>query len=183
MASTFFAIEDALDPVACDAAIALGESAGLQAAPVYGAGAQGAVDRSARNVDSALIARASADWLFDRLDALFAEAGAALGIAVDPLSEPVQVLRYATGGHFQRWHSDAGMDLGTRRLISVSIELSEPGAYEGGRLEVVPDTVGKPRTMERGGAQFFPSRAIHRVTPVTAGTRWALVAWTGRAEA
>jgi PKHD-type hydroxylase len=34
--------------------------------------------------------------------------------------------------------------------------------------------------LPRGGARLFPSRAIHRVTPVTRGVRHALVAWTGR---
>jgi PKHD-type hydroxylase len=46
-------------------------------------------------------------------------------------------------------------------------------------LEIAPGTIGLPRTLPRGGARLFPSRAIHRVTPVTRGERWALVAWTG----
>ncbi len=66
-----------------------------------------------------------------------------------------------------------------RRLISVSVELSAPGDHEGGTLEIIPDTVGRTRTLARGGARFFPSKAIHRVTPVTRGLRHALVIWTG----
>ena len=107
---------------------------------------------------------------------------AAFGVTVGPLSEPVQILRYDEGGHFQVWHSDAGGDTGDRRLISMSVELSDPADYAGGELEVVPDLVGRPRTLPRGGVHLFPSRALHRVVPVTRGTRWALVAWTGAAQ-
>ena len=91
----------------------------------------------------------------------------------------MQILRYDPGCHFQRWHTDGGLDRIEKRLISVSVELSDAADYEGGTLEIVPDLVGRPRSVPRGGATFFPSRALHRVTPVTRGTRRALVAWTG----
>ncbi|MFN3388958.1 MAG: 2OG-Fe(II) oxygenase [Allosphingosinicella sp.] len=139
------------------------------------------VDPRHRRATTALRERGDAPWLFERLDALFAEGGAALGLKVRPLAEPVQIVRYGAGDHFQAWHSDAGADLGDARLVSVSVELSDGRDYRGGTLEIIPDTVGRPRTLPRGGARFFPSRAIHRVVPVTAGTRWALVAWTGAA--
>ena len=38
---------------------------------------------------------------------------------------------------------------------------------------------GERWILARGGAHLFPSRALLRVAPVTKGTRWALVAWTG----
>jgi PKHD-type hydroxylase len=122
-------------------------------------------------------------WFFDRLDALFADAAASLGIAVAPMTEPVQILRYAPGDHFQAWHTDAGADRHGDRLLSVSVELSDLGAHEGGDLEILPDLIGKARTLKRGGARFFPSRALHRVTPVRSGVRWALVNWTPPAAA
>jgi PKHD-type hydroxylase len=116
-------------------------------------------------------------WLFDRVDALFAEAAAALDVAVSPMAEPLQILRYAPGDHFKAWHTDSGLDRIGERLLSISLELSEPGDYAGGVLEIAPK-VNRPRTMGRGGARIFFSRAIHRVTPVTRGQRWALVNWT-----
>ena len=124
----------------------------------------------------------SSEWLFARLDKLFAAAADAFGLPVGPLVEPVQILRYEAGGHFATWHSDAGLDAHDRRRISTSVELSERSDYEGGELEIVPDLVGRPRTLPRGSAQLFPSRALHRVTPVVRGRRWALVAWTGLPE-
>jgi len=176
-----FAVEHAFSAAECEAIAALGESAPGESAPVWNELGY-AVDPAARDVHTALRVReAETDWLFDRLDALLARAGTEFGLAVGPLSEPVQILRYDCGCHFQRWHTDGGLDRIDKRLISVSVELSDAADYEGGTLEIVPELVGPPRTVPRGGAIFFPSRALHRVTPVTHGTRRALVAWTGPA--
>jgi PKHD-type hydroxylase len=177
MASLYLAVPGAFAPQECDAIIAMAD--GAEAAPVWGdAGYH--VDRSQRDVPTSLHRRGPASlWLFDRLDALFAEAALAFALPVGPISEPVQILRYDVGNHFRTWHSDAGRDAQDRRRISMSVELSERGDYDGGELEIVPERVGALRTLPRGSAQLFPSRALHRVTPVTRGRRWSLVAWTG----
>ena len=178
MSRTYLAVPGALTDAQCDAAIALADVGRTARGPVYG-GAGYHVDPIVRDVQSTLVARADARWLFERLDALFAAAAVPFGLPVGPIGEEIQVLRYDEGGHFRTWHSDAGLDGVERRRISMSVELSERGDYEGGELEVVPDLVGRARTLPRGSAQLFPSRALHRVTPVVRGTRWALVAWTG----
>ncbi len=178
MSSFYLAVPSAFTHEQCDAIIAL-SSAGSDAAPVWADGGY-AVDRSQRDVPTCLVARADANaWLFDRLDRLFADAAQAFALPVGPIAEPVQILRYDQGCHFQTWHSDAGLDAQERRRISMSVELSERDDYAGGELEIVPDRVGCLRTLPRGSAQLFPSRALHHVTPVTRGRRWALVAWTG----
>jgi PKHD-type hydroxylase len=175
---TYLAVPGALSEAECDAAIALADAGRTARGPVYGGGGA-EVDPSRRDVQSTLVARSEAEWLFETLDSLFQTAAREFGLPVGPLSEEIQILRYDEGGHFRMWHSDAGLDHVERRRISVSVELSGRRDYEGGELEVVPDLVGRARTLPRGGAQLFPSRALHRVTPVTRGTRWALVAWTG----
>lgn len=177
MAGLYLAIPEALSATECEAAIALGAGR-LVPAPVYG-GDGPRINPVVRDVGSVLIERAEAGWLFERLDALFAKGAEAFGTPVGPLSEPIQILRYETGGHFQMWHSDAGGDMVDKRRISMSVELSPLADHEGGALEVVPNLVGRPRTLELGGAHLFPSRALHRVVPVTSGIRWSLVAWTG----
>jgi PKHD-type hydroxylase len=177
MAGLYLAIADALSGAECDAAIALAAGR-LAPAPVYG-GDGPMVQPVMRNVASALIERAEAGWLFERLDGLFATGAAAFDLPVGPIAEPIQILRYDEGGHFQMWHSDAGGDRVAQRRISMSVELSALSDHDGGALEVVPERVGRPRELARGGAHLFPSRALHRVAPVTRGTRWALVAWTG----
>jgi PKHD-type hydroxylase len=172
-------VPQAFSEAECDALVALGERAGLVPATVWA----GAADQVEPAIRSALTSHhprgPETAWIYDRLDRHFAEAGEAFGLAVGPVGEALQILRYDEGGHFQTWHSDAGYDAGTRRLVSVSVELSAPGDHDGGDLEIVPDTIGRVRTLPRGGARFFPSRALHRVTPVTRGVRRALVIWTG----
>jgi PKHD-type hydroxylase len=172
-------IPQAFSAEECDALIALGERAGMAPATVW-AGEGDVVNAAVRSAETSYHPRsAETAWVYDRLDRLFVEAGEALGLAVASVTEPLQVLRYGEGGHFQTWHSDAGYDAQGRRLVSVSVELSPLGAHQGGDLEIMPITVGRARTLERGGARFFASKALHRVTPVTSGVRHALVIWTG----
>jgi len=175
---TYLAVPDALTGAECDAAIALAGVGRTARGPVYG-GAGYHVDPRVRDVQSTLVARGEAEWLFVRLDALFALAADRFALPVGPIGEEIQVLRYDSGGHFATWHSDAGLDGVDRRRISASVELSERSDYDGGELEIVPDLVARPRTLPRGSVQLFPSRALHRVTPVTRGSRWSVVAWTG----
>jgi PKHD-type hydroxylase len=174
----YLAIPDAFGDSDCDRIIALADHAPTEAGPLYGE-SERRVDRALRDVRSSLVVRGDAPWLFARLDALFAIGAEEFGLPVGPIGEAIQILLYGEGGHFQMWHTDAGVDKAERRRISMSVELSDPADHDGGDLEVVPELVGRPRTLKRGGAHLFPSRALHRVTPVTRGTRWALVAWTG----
>jgi PKHD-type hydroxylase len=175
----YFDRPDAFTARECDAIVALGGAGALEQATVFGEGGD-QVDPRMRQAERCYWSREIAGgWIHERLDALFAEAGERFGLAVDPVFEGIQFVRYDVGGHFRIWHSDAGADRHEARLISVSVELSEAGDYDGGVLEIAP-AVGMPRTLPRGGARLFPSRAIHRVTPVTRGVRHALVAWTGK---
>jgi PKHD-type hydroxylase len=66
---------------------------------------------------------------------------------------------------------------GVIRKLSISIQLSEPEDYEGGKvlLHVGGDPIEVPKN--RGTAIFFPSYTLHEVTPVTKGIRYSLVAW------
>ena len=172
-------VPEAFTEAECDLLVALGERVGLVPATVW-AGEGDRVDSSVRSARTSHHPRGpETGWIYDRLDRLFAGAAGSFGLAVGPVTEALQILRYDEGGHFRQWHSDAGYDSIGRRLVSVSVELSAPGEHEGGDLEIVPDTVGQRRTLGRGGARFFPSRAIHRVTPVTRGVRHAMVIWTG----
>ena len=166
-------------PAECDALLALAGARGGRPAPLTGYDGD-MVDPEQRRATTTLVERDSdSAWLFERLDALFAEAGATLEIPVEALSEPVQVVRYGVGDHFHLWHSDAGHDLQERRRLSASVELSDPADYEGGLLEIMPMRMLPASAPGQGHATIFPSRALHHVIPVTRGVRYALVAWTG----
>jgi PKHD-type hydroxylase len=163
----------------CAALIGVADALGGEAAPVYGsAGAQ--VNVALRSATTVVLTRQfEHEWVFARLDDLFASAAQLWAIQVERVLESVQLVRYGPGDHFQMWHSDAGGDRGEARLVSASIELSWPADYEGGRLEIAPWRMLPQHAPPQGQATLFPSRCLHRVTPVERGVRYALVAWTG----
>jgi len=178
MAAVHLYLPNAFSATECDAIIDLARACGLEPATVY-AGTGDEVVPALRNAERCHLSRDEFPWLFDRLDALFEDGAAQFELAVEPVFELIEVVRYGPGGHFQSWHSDAGTDRYWQRQVSLSVELSEPSDHDGGVLEIAPGTVGAERILPRGGCRLFPSRAIHRVTPVTRGERWALVAWAG----
>ena len=181
MSRTYLCCPGAFSDEECDSILSLA-SAAPETATVWIQGAYD-VDQDARNARVTLVDRdARSGWLFDRLDGLFAQAAERFDLTVGPVRERIQILRYDPGGHFIRWHSDAGLDRHEQRRISLSVELSSPEDYEGGLLEIVPDLMGGQRSLPRGSVHLFPSRALHHVTEVRRGTRWSLVAWTGAPE-
>lgn len=67
------------------------------------------------------------------------------------------------------------------RKLSCTIQLSDPNSYEGGdiTLEDLPgeELPHAPDVKQQGTSLFFPSFVLHKVHPVTKGTRYSLVAW------
>ena len=94
--------------------------------------------------------------------------------------ETIQIGTYTAGeaGYYD-WHVDRSTSGGLSqakkvdRVLSGSIQLSDPSLYEGGALLVGPVTA--PR--EQGSLVIFPSYAMHTVRPVTSGVRYSLVLW------
>ena len=121
-----------------------------------------------------------ADWVMDRRVRIVAQTNReAFGFDLDDFAESAQVARYGADrlGHFD-WHSDIGAGpLAARRKLTVVVQLSDPAAYQGGVLEVRPDSNVVQADPGRGVATVFPSFVLHRVTPVTIGTRWSLTLW------
>ena len=95
--------------------------------------------------------------------------------------DEIQYAQYDVGD-FYKWHKDLIIDTDNafQRKLSVSVQLSDPDTYEGGELEMqglakgheLPQNVLK----KRGTVIVFPSFCVHRITPVTKGTRKSLVA-------
>ncbi|MGZ6011819.1 MAG: Fe2+-dependent dioxygenase [Caulobacteraceae bacterium] len=64
-----------------------------------------------------------------------------------------------------------------RTDISSTLFLSEPDEYDGGEL-VIQDTYGEQRVkFEAGDLVVYPSSSLHRVEPITCGSRWASFFW------
>ena len=101
-------------------------------------------------------------------------------------ADPLLAMRYREGDHFM-WHIDnAAEAVGTRKL-SFTVQLSPPEEYDGGDLElaIYSPAFGAAAAFgayaaqirRRGAITVFPSFHVHRVSPVTRGTRVALVGW------
>lgn len=88
-------------------------------------------------------------------------------------TEPTQLAEYRVGDEYD-WHLDIGPGAAALRKLSLSVQLTDPGEYEGGELEIRGAGMA---LRERGTAIIFPSFLLHRVTPVTRGIRRSLVAW------
>lgn len=88
--------------------------------------------------------------------------------------EGLQVATYHVGD-FYDWHIDIGGDRLSTRKLSLSLQLSDSGDYDGGELEFM--NIGSKPSREIGTLIAFPSFLMHRVTPVTRGVRKSLVAW------
>jgi PKHD-type hydroxylase len=124
------------------------------------------VDRHAQN----------SEWLTGRMAWLFAWANVHLyQFELTGLDEDFQLLRYEVGDFFT-WHLDCGPGLESTRKLSMSIQLSAPADYEGGRLEFAVQA-RLPMSGLQGAAVIFPSYLTHRVSPLTRGARFSLVAW------
>ena len=91
------------------------------------------------------------------------------GFELTGFGEDAQVSTYHPGDHYD-WHVDVGRQQPWRK-VSVSIQLSADDAYSGGDLELQYGRVPKKMPREQGTVVVFPSFLLHRITPVTSGTR------------
>lgn len=107
--------------------------------------------------------------------------------------EQVQLTKYDRWGHYS-WHTDLffpspgqgalPIQQQTIRKLSLSLLLSAPGTFHGGRFQAA-DSYGKGVDevirgevwSTQGSALLFPSTLQHCVTPVTAGVRYSAVLW------
>jgi PKHD-type hydroxylase len=64
-----------------------------------------------------------------------------------------------------------------RTDLSATLFLSDPDEYDGGEL-VIEDTYGEHAVkLNAGDLALYPSTSLHRVEPVTRGSRWASFFW------
>jgi PKHD-type hydroxylase len=124
------------------------------------------------------VARRLGDMILDALDKnqLFISAALPLKV-VPPLFN-----RYA-GGQSYGGHVDGAIRpvFGTphrvRTDLSATLFLSEPSEYDGGEL-AVQDLAGETRVkFAAGDMVLYPGTSVHRVEPVTRGTRLASFFW------
>ncbi len=119
-----------------------------------GATVLAALNRSPAFVSAVLPSRVFPP-LFNRYDA-----GMGFGAHVD------NAVRVAEGGG--RIRTD----------VSSTLFLTRPEDYDGGEL-VIEDTYGEQRVkFDAGDLVVYPATSLHRVEPITRGSRWASFFWT-----
>jgi PKHD-type hydroxylase len=123
-------------------------------------------------------------WIFDRLNDVLRQHNLNFyGYDIEYI-QPLQYTVYQPGDEYA-WHQDWGSAVYNgrpefARKLSFTLQLSDPGEYEGGRLEINygQDCAAEAEEyVEQGTLISFPSFMLHRVTPVTQGERIALVGW------
>jgi PKHD-type hydroxylase len=176
--------ESSLVPEICDKVIEMGNNLQLQDANI-GFESNIQVDKDYRRSKIGWIQPWMPEWggTFGYLHHLFQEANQnAFGFDLWSLRE-IQFTHYqADNEGTYDWHTDLHWldEKPVHRKLSMVVQLSNPEDYEGGDLELRPPVKGSPDPKilrKRGTAICFPSMVEHRVTPVTKGERYSLVAW------
>ena len=119
-------------------------------------------------------------WIYDRIAEAVREVNRNYRFELVGMMDPLQFTRYDGATHDEiGWHVDCGEGPNTTRKLSLTVQLSDPEAYDGGDLEFLAMPASS-FMRHRGAAILFPALLAHRVTPVARGTRRALVAfWNG----
>lgn len=124
-----------------------------------------------------LFPNADTSWIFERVANATAHVNAqTFEYELEGLSDGIQLTRYDSATQHYGWHQDRGYGTIDRKL-SMTLQLSDPKDYDGAELEMKWAQNPVIANKERGVATFFPSFTMHRVTPITRGTRYSLVAW------
>lgn len=146
-------------------------------------GKEGALDPQARDSNILWIEPSpETEWIFDRVEHVIRAVNDQF-FRLDLTHLPaLQLTEYRAeeDGHYGQ-HIDCAYgenDPLSQRKLSISINLSRPSDYAGGRLLIYP-TSTQPiacNTLVCGGT-IFRSHIVHEVTPVTRGRRLSLVTW------
>lgn len=119
------------------------------------------------------------EWVFDRIAHIVSNINSQFyGFDLHGMCEDIQFTEYyaSENGHYD-WHQDSGSNTASPRKLSIVIQLSDPADYDGGDLQILASKEPINVDKKLGFAAVFPSFMLHRVTPVTRGTRRSLVAW------
>ncbi len=119
------------------------------------------------------------NWIYDKIINMAIEANSIWKFNLYSVIDSIQYTEYYEGGGQYDWHVDIGPKHISHRKVSITIQLSDSNEYEGGELELWTGNGCCTMPRGKGVSTFFPSFTMHRVTPVTKGTRKSLVLWIG----
>jgi len=99
---------------------------------------------------------------------------------IDHVSDLLHHVIYPEDSGHLTWHTDIGGKTVNCRKLAMTVQLSDPEEYEGGKFQIW--TGGEEYNtldLKKGDVCVFPAYLLHRVTPVTKGQRKVLVFWIG----
>ena len=91
-------------------------------------------------------------------------------------AEGLQFTEYTAPGGNYNFHVDSGYNKVIRKL-SIVLQLSDESDYEGGDFIIRNSSKDQFLQRKQGTILAFPSYTVHKVSPVTKGTRHSLVGW------
>lgn len=175
--SLWACVDNALTDEECEKIIEIGKSYKLEPAQID----DGQVDKEIRKNDVSWLYPIDIPEIYDKLSKSVLTLNANyFGMDLIGFNEGLQFTEYKSSNEFYDWHTDDHRNKAPRKL-TVVVQLSDPDTYKGGDLELAfgnqtSENVIKTKK-ERGSLIAFPSYTLHRVSPVTEGTRYSLVGW------
>lgn len=120
-------------------------------------------------------------WLADRLEYVANQLnGKYFGLDLWGFGEEFQYTIYKYNKkekeHYD-WHMDQGQNNNCPRKLSLVLQLSDADEYQNGDLELFLGNTPIKTERKKGIIHAFPSYILHRVNPITSGTRRTLVVW------
>ena len=123
------------------------------------------------------------EWIFDRLQTATTYINNEF-FRFDLIGfDQIQYTEYRNDNDLYDFHVDCWMGANTPtehtfpRKLSFSLVLSDNSEYDGGTFEVMYSKKPEQLQQKKGRLLVFPSYMLHRVNPVTRGTRKSLVFW------
>ena len=179
--NTVCQVEDAFSSEEVNKIIEAGEKEDIiQARVIFPSLNKSSLDKSIRSSNISWLTSndLNNEWLFRRLtDIIFNINKNYFKFDLTAIQN-LQYSIYNVGG-FYTDHVDATglVSMTGSRKLSFSIMLTDPEEYAGGDLLLKDSFKPIKTTNKKGSIIFFPSYVLHEVTPVTKGTRKALVGW------
>lgn len=173
----FVTWEDAFTNEELDLIIKCGDSLALETATV--GGGEGDISDLRRSKVGWIENNQETGWIYDRLAYVARKInGKFFNFDLYGFVEHFQYTVYVEEdkGHYT-WHQDMSPNVESARKLSLVLQLSAPEDYDGGVFEAMGGKEASAVDKKRGLICAIPSWRLHRVTPVTKGTRKTLVVW------
>ena len=112
-------------------------------------------------------------WLFSRAVLVFKNS-----LPFNSLQSMQYTIYDSKGSHYD-WHRDIGSgdNIAKARINVAVLQLSNPGDYKGGVLQIKHEEEVIDVMKMRGMTTTFPIQLLHKVSPVTSGVRKTLIMW------